>query len=72
MGPVRFINQYIDDIIEWIVRTLDSVAEPDSDWSGNQSSIASSSATYNIYNIGNHSLLFHRSYRKAFGQESYH
>jgi len=44
---------YIDDIIEGVVRTLDQIAEPDSDWRNTSPSPASSFAPFRIYNIGN-------------------
>jgi UDP-glucuronate 4-epimerase len=44
---------YIDDIVEGVVRTLDRVAEPDPDWSGDSPDSASSTAPYRLYNIGN-------------------
>ena len=43
---------YIDDIVEGVVRTLDTVATPDSTWSGEHPDPASSQAPYRIYNIG--------------------
>lgn len=44
---------YIDDIVEGIVRVIDSPATPDSDWSGDRPNPATSLAPYRIYNIGN-------------------
>lgn len=44
---------YIDDIVEGVIRTLDRVAEPNSDWSGDKPDSASSLAPYRLYNIGN-------------------
>ncbi|CBL44639.1 Capsular polysaccharide biosynthesis protein I [gamma proteobacterium HdN1] len=43
---------YIDDIIEGVVRTLDQVAVPDPDWSGDSPDPATSKAPYRLYNIG--------------------
>lgn len=43
---------YIDDIVEGVVRTLDSVARPNPDWSGDHPDPATSTAPYRIYNIG--------------------
>ncbi|MFP4683018.1 MAG: NAD-dependent epimerase [Ectothiorhodospira sp.] len=45
---------YIDDIVEGVLRTLDRVAEPDPDWSGERPDAATSFAPYRLYNIGNH------------------
>lgn len=44
---------YIDDIVEGVVRTIDSTAKPQADWSGNDPDPATSYAPYRIYNIGN-------------------
>ncbi len=43
---------YIDDIVEGVVRTLDRVAAPDTDWSGKHPDPGTSRAPYRIYNIG--------------------
>jgi UDP-glucuronate 4-epimerase len=43
---------YIDDIIEGLVRTLDTVPQSNHDWSGMHPDPASSMAPYKIYNIG--------------------
>lgn len=44
---------YIDDIVEGVIRTLDHVARPNPDWSGENPDAASSTAPYRLYNIGN-------------------
>lgn len=44
---------YIDDIVEGVIRTLDHVAAPDPEWSGDAPDPASSRAPYRLYNIGN-------------------
>jgi len=44
---------FIDDIVEGVVRVLDSVAEPDPTWSGADPDPARSYAPYRIFNIGN-------------------
>ena len=43
---------YIDDIVEGMLRTLDQVARPSPDWSGDAPEPASSLAPYRLYNIG--------------------
>lgn len=43
---------YIDDIVEGVIRTLDTPATPNSDWNGQSPNPSSSSAPYRIYNIG--------------------
>ena len=44
---------YIDDIVEGVVRVLDRPAAPDPDWDPAHPAVASSTAPYRIYNIGN-------------------
>lgn len=44
---------YIDDIVEGVVRVIDSPARPDENWSGDTPSPARSKAPYRIFNIGN-------------------
>jgi len=43
---------YIDDIVEGVIRTLDQVAEPDLNWSGDEPNPSTSKAPYRLYNIG--------------------
>lgn len=43
---------YIDDIVEGVLRTLDSVAAPNPEWSGAQPDPGTSASPYRIYNIG--------------------
>ena len=60
--PIRVFNYgkhrrdftYIDDIVEGVIRTVDKIAEPDPDWSGQHPDPATSRAPYRLYNIGNH------------------
>ncbi|MGI9304152.1 MAG: NAD-dependent epimerase [Gammaproteobacteria bacterium] len=44
---------YIDDIVEGVIRTLDTVPQPDPSWSGENPDAATSAAPYRLYNIGN-------------------
>jgi UDP-glucuronate 4-epimerase len=44
---------YIDDIVEGVIRVIDSTARPDPVWTGNAPDPATSYAPYRIYNIGN-------------------
>ena len=44
---------YVADIVEGIIRTLDSPAQPNPNWSGDQPDSATSYAPYRLYNIGN-------------------
>jgi UDP-glucuronate 4-epimerase len=44
---------YVDDIVEGVVRVLDSPAQPDRAWDGSRPDPATSYAPYRIFNIGN-------------------
>ncbi|MCG8558784.1 MAG: NAD-dependent epimerase [Hyphomicrobiales bacterium] len=44
---------YIDDIVEGVVRTVDTVARANPDWDGDAPDAATSAAPYRLYNIGN-------------------
>jgi len=46
---------YIDDVVEGVVRTVDTIATRDPDWRPEGPDPATSSAPYRLYNIGNHS-----------------
>jgi UDP-glucuronate 4-epimerase len=46
---------YIDDIVEGVIRTLDHVATPNPQWSGDNPDPATSKAPYRLYNIGSNS-----------------
>ncbi|HIP52890.1 MAG TPA: NAD-dependent epimerase [Chromatiales bacterium] len=52
-GKHRRDFTYIDDIVEGVIRVLDRVPEPNSEWSGNDPDPSSSTAPYRLYNIGN-------------------
>jgi UDP-glucuronate 4-epimerase len=43
---------FIDDVVEGVVRVLDRVPEPDSNWSGDAPDAATSRAPFRVYNIG--------------------
>lgn len=44
---------YVGDIAEGIVRTMDRVAAPNQQWSGDEPDPGTSNAPYRLYNIGN-------------------
>jgi UDP-glucuronate 4-epimerase len=44
---------YIDDIVEGVIRVLDRIPEPNPEWSGDTPDSATSTAPYQLYNIGN-------------------
>jgi len=52
-GKHRRDFTYIDDIVEGVIRTLDHIAQPNPDWSGDHPDSASGTAPYALYNIGN-------------------
>ena len=52
-GKHRRDFTYIDDIVEGVIRTLDHVARPNPEWSGDTPDSATSRAPYRLYNIGN-------------------
>jgi UDP-glucuronate 4-epimerase len=56
---------YIDDIVEGVIRTLDRVAEPNDDWTGEAPDSATSSAPYRLYNIGNNQPVELKHYIKV-------
>ncbi|KUL95563.1 hypothetical protein DK26_10625 [Bosea sp. WAO] len=59
--PIEVFNEgrherdftYVGDIVEGVVRTLDTIATADPAWSGDEPSPATSSAPWRLYNIGN-------------------
>ena len=52
-GKMKRDFTYIDDIIEGVVRVVDTIPRPDPDWSGDAPTPGTSSAPYRLYNIGN-------------------
>jgi UDP-glucuronate 4-epimerase len=44
---------YVDDIVEGVVRVVDTPARPDPRWTGGDPDPATSSAPYRVFNIGN-------------------
>ncbi len=65
---------YIDDIVEGVVRSLDRVAQSNSDWSGKNPDPSSSKAPWKVYNIGAqtpvHLLKFIETLEEALGIEA--
>lgn len=64
-GEHRRDFTYIDDIVEGIIRVLDSPASPSPDWDSDNPDPAVSSAPYRIYNIGNNNPVELMSYIEA-------
>ena len=52
-GKHRRDFTYIDDIVEGVIRTLDSPATPNLEWNSDQPDPSTSNAPWRIYNIGN-------------------
>ncbi len=52
-GKMQRDFTYIDDIAEGVVRVIDLVPKPSTEWSGGNPDPASSCAPYKLYNIGN-------------------
>lgn len=52
-GAMKRDFTYIDDIIESIVRVMELIPEPNTNWSGDSPDPGTSFAPYKIYNIGN-------------------
>lgn len=52
-GKMKRDFTYIDDIVEGVVRIIDTVPEPDPNWNGDDPDPATSYCPYRIYNIGN-------------------
>jgi len=52
-GKHRRDFTYIDDIVEGVIRVLDRVPAPNPAWTGESPDSATSSAPYQLYNIGN-------------------
>jgi UDP-glucuronate 4-epimerase len=65
---------YIDDAVEGVLRTLDTIATPDPEWRPEAPGAATSSAPYRLYNVGNHSpvalLDYIAAIEKALGKKA--
>ncbi len=65
---------YIDDIVEGVVRTLDTIPESDPEWDSDRPDPSSSHAPYRLYNIGNNQpvelMYFIETLEKALGREA--
>ncbi|MFI3281291.1 MAG: NAD-dependent epimerase [Rikenellaceae bacterium] len=59
--PIKVFNNgdmlrdftYIDDVVEGVIRVIDTVPAPNSEWCGDNPDPGSSLAPYKLYNIGN-------------------
>lgn len=80
--PVKVFNNgdmsrdftYIDDIVEGVVRVIDTPATMNSEWNAHLPDPATSSAPYKVYNIGNSSPVKLMNYietmEQAFGKKA--
>ena len=64
-GKHRRDFTYIDDIVEGIIRVIDSPAQPNINWDGESPDAGSSKAPWRVYNIGNSSPVELMDYIKA-------
>ncbi|MEM9804836.1 MAG: NAD-dependent epimerase [Cyanobacteria bacterium P01_D01_bin.56] len=73
-GEMKRDFTYIDDIVEGIMRVMDSVPGPNPDWSGEHPDPATSLAPYKLYNIGNNQpvelLYFIKVIEKCLGKQA--
>jgi UDP-glucuronate 4-epimerase len=65
---------YVDDIVAGVIRCIDCVAAPASDWSGDHPDPGTSRAPYRLYNIGNNAPVelmdFIAAIEKCLGMEA--
>jgi len=73
-GKMRRDFTYIDDIVEGVIRVIDSPPKGKPDWSGKTPDPSCSKAPYKIYNIGNSSPVelmdFIKAIEQALGKEA--
>ena len=73
-GEMQRDFTYIDDIVNGVVRIIDTVSRSNKDWSGKTPDPSSSQAPYKVYNIGNSSPVnlmdFVGAIEKAIGKEA--
>ena len=53
-GEMKRDFTYVDDIVEGVVRVIDTVPQANPSWSGDNPDPGSSNAPFKVYNIGNH------------------
>ncbi|MDR4517719.1 MAG: NAD-dependent epimerase [Nitrosomonas sp.] len=53
-GKMKRDFTYIDDIVEGVIRVMDTIAQPDTTFDPGTPTPSSSNTPYRIYNIGNH------------------
>ncbi len=74
-GNMRRDFTYIDDIVEGVVRVIDSIPKPNQQWNSTMPDPSTSKAPYKVYNIGNSApvqlLDFIHSIEKALGKTAF-
>jgi len=80
--PIKIFNNgdmqrdftYIDDIVEGVVRVMNTIPGPDPDWTSDAPNPSTSCAPYKLYNIGNNQpialMAFIEAIEKALGQKA--
>ena len=80
--PIKVFNNgnmqrdftYIDDIVEGVVRVMDTIPKADPDWSSDTPNPSSSCVPYKLYNIGNNQpvalMEFVEAIEKAIGKKA--
>ena len=80
--PIKVFNNgdmqrdftYIDDIVEGVVRVMNTIPKADPDWTSDTPSPSSSCAPYKLYNIGNNQpvalMAFIEAIEKAIGKKA--
>ncbi len=53
-GQMKRDFTYIDDVVESVVRLMDRIPGPDSEWSSDHPDPSSSMAPFRLHNVGNH------------------
>ncbi len=64
-GKHRRDFTYIDDIVEGVIKVIDSPATPNQNWSGDKPDSGTSKSPWRVYNIGNNSPVELLDYIKA-------
>jgi UDP-glucuronate 4-epimerase len=80
--PIKIFNNgdmqrdftYIDDIVEGVVRVMNTIPSPDPDWTSDTPNPSSSCVPYKLYNIGNNQpvalMAFIEAIEKAIGKKA--
>ncbi len=73
-GRMRRDFTYVDDVVEGVVRVMNTLPEPNTDWNAEDPDPPTSYAPYRIYNIGNHQpvqlMAFIEAIESALGKEA--